>query len=263
MFECVVNGYQDPVKGEGSTWKQKAKEHFIQSSLFGVDIQQQAIEICRLRLWLSLLVDYELGVNPFEAERGKFIEAIRDNEHVRRIEQPVYKRRWDEQWKVGNRWMAGPVAYAQEFVDAFRWWLAEKAEWLLENKAAGGPVELGGWTTALWKDKRIEGAWPVVAEAMLTVERWKFENAENNDGKKEPKLAAGFEAFGKYLKDTVADETVPAGIPPAVSWDELAAKKKWTSAQLKKAAAVRGKLNVPRERFRQTNEGEFVWAGEK
>jgi hypothetical protein len=22
---------------------------------------------------------------------------------IRRIEQPVYKRRWDEQWKVGNR----------------------------------------------------------------------------------------------------------------------------------------------------------------
>ena len=40
------------------------------------------------------------------------LAAIRDNEHVRRIEQPVYKRRWDEQWKVSNRWMAGPVAYA-------------------------------------------------------------------------------------------------------------------------------------------------------
>jgi len=70
------NGYKDPVKGEGDTWKQNAKEHFIQNSLFGVDIQQQAIEICRLRLWLSLLVDYELGVNPFEAERSKFIAAI-------------------------------------------------------------------------------------------------------------------------------------------------------------------------------------------
>ena len=65
-----------PRQGEGDTWKQKAKEHFIQNSLFGVDIQQQAIEICRLRLWLSLLVDYELGVNPFEAERSKFLEAI-------------------------------------------------------------------------------------------------------------------------------------------------------------------------------------------
>jgi type I restriction-modification system DNA methylase subunit len=76
VFECVANGYKDPVKGEGDTWKQRAKEHFIQNSLFGVDIQQQAIEICRLRLWLSLLVDYELGVNPFESERSKFIEAI-------------------------------------------------------------------------------------------------------------------------------------------------------------------------------------------
>ena len=55
---------------------QEAKECFIQHSLFGVDIQQQAIEICRLRLWLSLLVDYELGVNPFEAERSEFIKAI-------------------------------------------------------------------------------------------------------------------------------------------------------------------------------------------
>jgi len=63
-----IHGYKDPVKGEGDTWKRHAKEHFIQNSLFGVDIQQQVIEICRLRLWLSLLVDYELGVNPFEAE---------------------------------------------------------------------------------------------------------------------------------------------------------------------------------------------------
>lgn len=76
VFECAVNGYEDPLKGEGSPWKQQAKEHFIQASLFGVDIQQQAIEICRLRLWLSLLVDYELGVNPFEAERNKFLHAI-------------------------------------------------------------------------------------------------------------------------------------------------------------------------------------------
>jgi len=38
------------------------------------------------------------------------LAAIRDNEHIRRIEQPVYKRRWDEQWKVSNRLMAGPVA---------------------------------------------------------------------------------------------------------------------------------------------------------
>lgn len=26
------------------------------------------------------------------------LTAIRDNEHVRRIEQPVYRHGWDEQW---------------------------------------------------------------------------------------------------------------------------------------------------------------------
>ena len=76
IFETVAHGYDDPVKGSGTRWMQEKKEYFIQHSLFGVDIQQQAIEICRLRLWLSLLVDYELGVNPFEAERSEFIKAI-------------------------------------------------------------------------------------------------------------------------------------------------------------------------------------------
>ena len=40
------------------------------------------------------------------------LAAINDNVHVRRIEQAVYKRRWDEQWKVGNEWRSGSVAYA-------------------------------------------------------------------------------------------------------------------------------------------------------
>src|SRR5208337_2401977 len=56
------------------------------------------------------------------------LAAIRDNEHIRRIEQPVYKRRWDEQWKVGNEWRCGEIAYAAEFIGAFEWWLKEKAE---------------------------------------------------------------------------------------------------------------------------------------
>jgi len=188
------------------------------------------------------------------------LSAIHDNEHVRRIEQPVYKRRWDEQWKVGNRWMAGPVAYAQEFVDAFRWWLAEKAEWHLEHKAKGGPLELGAWTVALWKDPRIQAAWPVVAEALHQVGQFKFDASEK-EGKELIALDPGYEAFAKFLKETVSDESVPAGIPPAIPWDDLAAKKKWTPAQLKKAQSVRGKLNVPRERFRQTEDGDYLWAG--
>jgi hypothetical protein len=221
------------------------------------------------RLWEAVEGDFARAVKLIPADWKKprrdlwetRIAAIRDNEHVRLIEQPVYKRRWDEQWKVSNRWMAGPVAYAQEFVDAFRWWLAEKADWQLERKANGGPVELGAWTAALWRDARIQAAWPVDADCLHRVSQWKFEHAENQDGKKEPRLADDYEAFARFFKETVNDESVPARIPPAVPWDDLAAKKKWTPAQLKKAQNARGKLNVPRERLRQTVDGEFIWAG--
>jgi len=35
------------------------KRQLIETSLYGVDIQEQAVRICELRLWLSLIVDYE------------------------------------------------------------------------------------------------------------------------------------------------------------------------------------------------------------
>jgi type I restriction-modification system DNA methylase subunit len=35
------------------------KRHFIERNLYGVDIQPEAARICELRLWLSLMVDYE------------------------------------------------------------------------------------------------------------------------------------------------------------------------------------------------------------
>ena len=54
------------------------------------------------------------------------------------------------------------------------------------------------------------------------------------------------------------DENAPAphGIPPAVPWEELEKKMKVP----KQAKNVRGKLNVPRERFRLRESG-YVWAG--
>lgn len=76
VLETVANGYVDPARGEGHTWLQKSKEDIVQNCLFGVDIQQQAIEICRLRLWLSLVVDYDLGLDPFKADKTQFNRAI-------------------------------------------------------------------------------------------------------------------------------------------------------------------------------------------
>jgi len=42
------------------------KKQVVERCLYGVDIQAQAVQICELRLWLSLIVDYELPENqPF------------------------------------------------------------------------------------------------------------------------------------------------------------------------------------------------------
>ncbi|HWT82828.1 MAG TPA: hypothetical protein VN648_28940, partial [Candidatus Methylomirabilis sp.] len=69
------------------------------------------------RLWAKAEGDFQRGVSLIPSAwpewRKKLWEArlaaIRDNEHTRRIEQPVYKRRWDEQWKVKNQWRCGSV----------------------------------------------------------------------------------------------------------------------------------------------------------
>jgi hypothetical protein len=48
------------------------KKQIIGSCLYGVDIQEQAVRLCELRLWLSLVVDYQI-------EAGKpFAQAIRE-----------------------------------------------------------------------------------------------------------------------------------------------------------------------------------------
>ena len=40
------------------------KKRIIEKVLYGVDLQQRAVEICKLRLWISLMVDYPLDVDP-------------------------------------------------------------------------------------------------------------------------------------------------------------------------------------------------------
>ena len=40
----------------------ETKRQIIERCLYGVDIQEQAVRLCELRLWLSLIVDYELDL---------------------------------------------------------------------------------------------------------------------------------------------------------------------------------------------------------
>jgi hypothetical protein len=190
------------------------------------------------------------------------LAAIRDNEHIRRIEQPVYKRRWEEQWKVGNRWRSGDLAYSAEFIKAFEYWLMEKAEWWLENKQQGVPIEFGAWVQAMWTDDRIRAAWLVAVEqyAFLEYETAR-EKAEENDSAAPArrKVAADSANFARKFKKLVEEETVPEGFPFGVDYESLAKNlKKEIPAKLKR---IRGKLNVPRERFHSVGPGQYKWAG--
>jgi hypothetical protein len=240
---------------------------YVAYGLIGTHVESSLYDLAEsdrpFRYWAHAGGDFSTAIALIPAKWSKEqrhvwvtrLELIRDNEHIRRIEAPVYKRRWDEQWKVSNRWMAGPVAYAQELVDAFSWWLAGKAEWFLENTVRGGPIALDTWTSNLWKDKCIAAAWPVVAESLNAVEVWKTQGKDKKPGKG---IEPDFADFAKFFRATVNAETVPDGIPPATPWEELE-KKGVSVTQAKK---VRGKLNVPRERFRQKKDSSFIWAGD-
>jgi len=243
------------------------------------------------RLWQQVGGNYAKAVAlipaSWPAERQGMwkarLAAIRDNEHIRRIEQPVYKRRWDEQWKVGNEWRSGSVAYAAEFVDAFEWWLSEKAEWWLEHKKNGGPVEMDDWAATIWKDSRVQAAWPVAAEnyALLEYEKAAAKAEANGEpvptppaersatqqslvgAGQVPALGQGTHegcpyAFLKTFKRIIEDETVPEDIPFAVPYDELEKREIKISPKVK---SIRGKLNVPRERFHLRGRSTYLWAG--
>jgi hypothetical protein len=197
----------------------------------------------------------QLGERPFELLRdGKPIPAhfsaerralwqarlkvIQDNEHIRRIEQPVYKRRWYRK-----------VSDEREFERAFEWWLLEKAEWWLEKKAKGGPVTLDQWANALWEDERVQAAARVI-------------DPDIGSEAEPPQLAMSVRAprgFEKLFKSIVIEATVPDWIPPAMDWEQV--EKKYKTKVPARARRIRGKLNVPRERFRQTEDDRFVWAG--
>ena len=220
------------------------------------------------RIWEQAGGNYENAVDAipakWKADRRATCEArilaIHVNEDVRRAEQAIYKRRWDEQWKFGNQWRSGDVAYAAEFLDAFEWWLKEKAEWWLEHTKQGGPAELGEWAQALWKDERIHAAWLVAVEQYVLLDREKEEAEEKSRPIPVlPETAADFSSFARRFKKLIEEETVPGGFPFGVNYDALAkCLGKEIPAKLKK---VRGKLNIPRERFHSVEHGRYKWAG--
>lgn len=69
----------DPAEGD-PTWLYNTKKKIIEQVIYGVDLQPEAIELCKLRLWLSLMVDHELKADPFNCSKAAFKTALRQLE---------------------------------------------------------------------------------------------------------------------------------------------------------------------------------------
>jgi hypothetical protein len=67
---------KDPAAND-PRWLFETKTRFIERVLYGVDIQARAIEICKLRLWLSLVVDYPLDVDVDTCEKQSFRDSLK------------------------------------------------------------------------------------------------------------------------------------------------------------------------------------------
>jgi len=91
IAEAAAGGFVDPVRRRGTEWIHETKEDIVENCLYGVDIQQQAIEICRLRLWLTLVVDYDLHVDPLEAHPSAFQKAIQDISQLPNLEMNFHR----------------------------------------------------------------------------------------------------------------------------------------------------------------------------
>jgi hypothetical protein len=130
-----------------------------------------------------------------------------------------------EQLIYKRRWVQ--PNYEEEFGKALRGWLREKAEFFLEKVVEGGPISLSDWAAALWKDSRVRAAAAAYHDESV----------------------ANAKKFEPILKEAIEEETVPD--------DDSAFKSHHKQ--------LRGKLNIPRERFRSlTSEaGYYVWAGKQ
>jgi hypothetical protein len=105
-------------------------------------------------------------------------------------------------------------------------------------------------------------AWPVAAEQYAFLEDVKAREKAEAQGDPPPapsEPTATFTGFERRFRETITEESVPEGYPFGVAYDELEKRlRKKVPAQLRK---VRGKVNVPRERFHLDSQGRYKWAG--
>lgn len=74
------------------------KENIIQKSIYGVDIERGAVDIARLRFWLSLIVDEEMP----KALPNLDYKIVVGNSLVSKFDDTIIEIDWDEKSKAGR-----------------------------------------------------------------------------------------------------------------------------------------------------------------
>jgi hypothetical protein len=195
---------------------------------------EKPLPIDRAQRPFSLILNNQPVPAHWPVEQRKLwearMQAIADNDLIREVEQPAYKRRWESPFDD------------RDFLKAYEWWLCEKAEGLLEHKFKGGPVDIDIWSSELHWDRRVQSAYEVALEIGGTLGDVAYKRDADNGN------------FTKHLKHIIEEETVPD--------NRVEFKKK--HVKLRGIDEEKHLPNgVPRERFRAVtaSPGKYVWAG--
>lgn len=144
------------------------------------------------------------------------IAIIETNKDIALLEDPLYKRRWV------------PPDHEKEFQDAAEWWLAEKLEFAIEQY--GRPISLRRWARLLANDERVNATLEVLTGSpMFDFEQELLKVIQANAVPNRPEHYLKIEGLRKLH----------------IQGAEFESKEFNDSTAWK----IRGKLNIPRERF--------------
>jgi hypothetical protein len=167
-------------------------------------------------------------LRPLTEER---IAIMKANPDIALLEDPLYKRRWV------------PPDYAQEFRDAAAWWLAEKLEYTLEK--AGRPLSLREWVKMLERDERVNATLEVLTDSPLPdLEDELLKIIRANAVPNRPEHYLKLSGLRKLYAGKDTDRI------PEFSSEDFIDSTAWK---------LRGKLNIPRERFIHYAEFDHNW----
>lgn len=157
------------------------------------------------------------------------IAMIESSPDIALLEDPLYKRRWV------------PPDYDKEFREAAAWWLAEKLEFALERH--GKPISLQQWARLLARDERVNATLEVLTGSpMFDAEQELLKVMRANAVPNRPEHYLKPAGLRKFYAARQARLEAPDQSPPV---------PEYSSTEFSDATAwrLRGKLNIPRERF--------------